>query len=57
MLKYTTSDAAGLLIHRIEKEEQPTTTIWRYFYMNKNEKKNLINALIMFGEQNSWIYR
>lgn len=31
--------------------------IWRFFYMNKNEKKNLINALIMFGEQNSWIYR
>jgi len=25
--------------------------------MNKNEKNNLINALIMFGEQNNWIYR
>lgn len=27
------------------------------FYMNRNEKKNLINAMIMFGEQNNWIYR
>ena len=26
-------------------------------YMDKNEKKNIINALIMFGEQNNWIYR
>ena len=25
--------------------------------MDKNEKKNIINALIMFGEQNNWIYR
>jgi len=28
-----------------------------YLYMDKNEKKNIINALIMFGEQNNWIYR
>jgi len=27
------------------------------YTMNKNEKENLINALIMFGEQNNWIYR
>jgi len=27
------------------------------YYMEKNEKKDLINALVMFGEQNNWIYR
>ena len=27
------------------------------FIMDKKEKKNIINALIMFGEQNNWIYR
>ena len=28
-----------------------------YYYLDKNAKKNLINAMIMFGEQNNWIYR
>lgn len=27
------------------------------FYMDKHEKQNILNALIMFGEQSSWIYR
>jgi len=26
-------------------------------YMDKNKKTDLINAMIMYGEQSSWIYR
>ena len=31
--------------------------VFNMYYMNKQEMKDLINAMIMFGEQNNWIYR
>lgn len=31
--------------------------VYIMMYMDKNRKTDLINAMIMYGEQSSWIYR
>jgi len=53
----TLPEALGIGPAGRKKEKLSTCFGGIYMYMDKNEKKNLINALIMFGEQNNWIYR